>query len=169
MATADGTPQSTGASGPSGENTLKTTLTETAAGPAEPEAPQTASEAAEADLHEVDVTERKDGKPRKRPLKAQRHVVTGGETDPVYLSKAEYKSKTTRKSLTVHHLQRRLEELGYAEAGADIDGYYGDLTASAVANFKAQHNIDPSNGESIDAETFALIFKGDDNVRVSLR
>jgi peptidoglycan hydrolase-like protein with peptidoglycan-binding domain len=168
MATAQTTPSSTDVAGPSGENALKTTLTETKGVP-EPKAPETAAEAAETDLHEVEVKERKDGKPRKRPVKVERHVVTGGETDPVYLSKAIYKSKTTRKSLTIHHLQRRLEELGYAEAGADIDGYYGDLTASAVANFKAQHNIDPNDGESIDAETFALIFKGDDNVRVSLR
>ena len=167
MATTSSNPSSTDVSGPAGENALKTNL-EDARAP-EPEAPVTAAEAAESDVHEVEVNTRKDGKPRKRPVKVERHVITGGDTDPIYLSKAEYKSNRTRKSLTVHHLQRRLEEMGYAEAGADIDGWYGDLTASAVAKFKADHKIDPASGESLDAETFSLIFNGDENVRTSLR
>jgi peptidoglycan hydrolase-like protein with peptidoglycan-binding domain len=92
-------------------------------------------------------------------------VVGLGEVDDVYLSSCVYKNLHSRKSLTVHHLQRRLVELGYVEAARDRDGYYGDLTKYAIAKFQAANGI---NGDgSIDSETFQLIFKGDPNVRLN--
>ena len=95
-----------------------------------------------------------------------RAVVGGGDTDAVLLSRCVYKSKATRKSLSVHHLQRRLVELGYADAMGDKDGWYGDLTLLAVKAFQAANNL---KGEGIvDAETLVAIFKDDANVTVDI-
>jgi peptidoglycan hydrolase-like protein with peptidoglycan-binding domain len=104
---------------------------------------------------------------RKGKSQAKPYAVVGnGETDEVLLSRAVYQSKRTRKSLTVHHLQRRLTELGYQTAGADIDGFLGDLTKRAVAKFQADSGL-PETGD-VDAETFERIFEGDPNVTVKL-
>lgn len=92
-------------------------------------------------------------------------VVGLGEVDDVSLSSCVYKNVYARKSLTVHHLQRRLVELGYTDANRDRDGYYGDLTRFAIAKFQAANGIDGDG--MIDADTFSLIFKGDPNVRVT--
>jgi peptidoglycan hydrolase-like protein with peptidoglycan-binding domain len=92
-------------------------------------------------------------------------VVGLGEVDDIYLSSCVYKNLYSKKSLTVHHMQRRLAELGYVEAARDRDGYYGDLTKYAIAKFQAANSIDGDG--SIDSETFQLIFKGDPNVRVN--
>jgi hypothetical protein len=91
-------------------------------------------------------------------------VVGLGERDDVSLSSCVYKNDYARKSLTVHHLQRRLVELGYTEANRDKDGYYGDLTRFAIAKFQSSNGIEGDG--LIDAVTFALIFKGDPNVRI---
>ena len=91
-------------------------------------------------------------------------VVGLGEQDDVSLSSCVYKNVYARKSLTVHHLQRRLAELGYVEASRDKDGYYGDFTLFAIAKFQAANGIE-GNG-FIDAATFSLVFKGDPNVRI---
>lgn len=93
-------------------------------------------------------------------------VVGTDERDPVRLSACVYKNRYVKKSLTVHHLQRRLVELGFDLAGADLDGQYGDLTKQAVAAFQTKRKL---GGEGLmDAKTFGLIFKGDPNVAVSL-
>lgn len=89
-------------------------------------------------------------------------VVGDGAVDPVYLSKAIYKNLMSRKSLTIHHLQRRLVELGYAIADADKDGWYGDGTQIAIDKFRADRNIEAAG--QIDEHTFLEIFKGDPNV-----
>lgn len=91
-------------------------------------------------------------------------VVGTGATDEVYLSKCVYKNQYARKSLTVHHLQRRLTELGYKEADSDKDGWYGDLTKHAVSELQADRGIEGSG--VMNAETFAAIFDGDPNVTV---
>lgn len=93
-------------------------------------------------------------------------VVGFGVFDEVFLDKCIYKNVYNRKSLTVHHLQRRLYELGYVVALKDKDGYYGDLTKSAVAHFQSDRNL---VGEGfMTAETFELIFANDQNVKVVL-
>ena len=89
-------------------------------------------------------------------------VVSGGDVDQVYLTKCVYKNKFERKSLTVHHLQRRLVELGFVDAGADADGYYDDLTKISVSKFQESKGL-PVTG-LMDVDTFVNIFNGDPNV-----
>lgn len=91
-------------------------------------------------------------------------VVGTGDRDDVLLSRCVFKSKVTRKSLSVHHLQRRLFELGYPDARSDKDGWYGDLTRLAVAQFQSDHSLDGDG--LVDAATLTAIFDGDDNVTV---
>lgn len=98
------------------------------------------------------------------PASAPNAVVGTGDTDDVYLSKCVYKNMYAKKSLTVHHVQRRLTELGYVEADADKDGWYGDGTKHAVAALQEYLGIE-GDGE-MNAETFAAIFDGDHNVTV---
>jgi peptidoglycan hydrolase-like protein with peptidoglycan-binding domain len=93
-----------------------------------------------------------------------RHVVSGGDTDDVHLDKCVYMNKYSRKSLTVHHVQRRLVELGYHDAAGDKDGWYAELTHMAVAAFQKDRSID---GEGcMNEETFVALFDGDQNVTV---
>lgn len=98
------------------------------------------------------------------PPAAQHAVVGNGETDDVILSRCVYKNAYARKSLTVHHVQRRLTELGYREADADKDGWYGDGTKNAVADFQVYLGIEGDG--TMNADTFAAIFDGDHNVTV---
>lgn len=96
---------------------------------------------------------------------AAAHAVVGNDaTDNVYLSKCVFKNMYAKKSLTVHHVQRRLNELGYRDAYVDKDGWYGDLTKHAVAELQADLGIEGDG--TMDAETFAAIFDGDHNVTV---
>jgi peptidoglycan hydrolase-like protein with peptidoglycan-binding domain len=98
------------------------------------------------------------------PAPAGPAVVSNGVTDEVKLSACVYRNQYARKSLTVHHLQRRLGELGYAVALSDRDGWYGDPTRIAVLNFQEKNGIE---GDGIvDAATFSAIFAGDPNVTV---
>lgn len=98
------------------------------------------------------------------PVASRYAVVGGGETDAVMLSRCVFKNPAARKSLTVHHLQRRLTELGYREADADKDGWYGDLTRNAVAAFQRDRKLD---GDGLMTEqTLLAIFNGDLNVTV---
>ena len=93
-------------------------------------------------------------------------VVTGGATDPVYLDKCVFKNTGARKSLSVHHLQRRLVELGYHNALGDADGWYGDDTRACVHAFQKDNNID---GDGImDATTLEALFARDPHVTVVL-
>lgn len=90
-----------------------------------------------------------------------------GMTDEVYLSKCVYENKFERKSLTIHHLQRRLEELGYKDVVGDRDGWLGELTMTSVNKFQEDRGLDVTD-KSIDANTFTMIFSGDTNVNVNL-
>jgi hypothetical protein len=93
-------------------------------------------------------------------------IVAGGETDPVYLDKCVFKNTGARKSLSVHHLQRRLVELGYHNALGDPDGWYGDDTRACVHAFQKDSNID---GDGImDATTLEALFARDPHVTVVL-
>jgi murein L,D-transpeptidase YcbB/YkuD len=95
-----------------------------------------------------------------------RYAVVGADKqDRVLLSKC-VRNDLQRKSLTVHHLQRRLSEWGYAGAYADRDGYYGDKTTQAVAEFQKDHKL-PGDGV-MNAQTMTAIFEGDTNVKVVL-
>lgn len=95
---------------------------------------------------------------------AAKHVVGKGDADDVYLAKCVYKNIYERKSLTIHHLQRRLEELGYKDVIGDKDGWLGDLTKIAIEKFQKDKGLDATG--KVDADTFRKIFEGDSNVNV---
>lgn len=92
-------------------------------------------------------------------------VVSGEGTDTVSVSKAIYKNIHQKKSLTVHHIQRRLNEWGYKEAFLDKDGFYGDLTKSAMEKFQADKNLNVTG--LADYETLVALFENDNNVVVT--
>ena len=95
-----------------------------------------------------------------------KHVVGTGDTDDVYLAKCVYKNIYERKSLTIHHLQRRLEELGYKDVVGDKDGWLGELTMMSVEKFQQDKGLAATG--KVDADTFSKIFEGDTNVNVVL-
>jgi hypothetical protein len=99
-----------------------------------------------------------------KPKAAQ--AVSGNGVDEVFLANCIYKNVYARKSLSVHHLQRRLIELGFKDADADKDGWLGDETVSAIKNFQASKGLDVTG--SVDATTLTKIFEGDHNVQVVL-
>jgi hypothetical protein len=92
--------------------------------------------------------------------------VSGNGVDEVLLANCIYKNVYARKSLSVHHLQRRLIELGFKDADADKDGWLGDETVAAIKNFQASKGLDVTG--SVDAITLTKIFEGDSNVQVVL-
>lgn len=96
------------------------------------------------------------------PEPAGAFVVGNGVVDEVSLSKIVYKNEVARKSLSVHHLQRRLNELGFTDAYKDRDGYFGLHTRNAIAKFQEANKIHPT-GE-ISRELLDLLFTGDPNV-----
>lgn len=91
-------------------------------------------------------------------------VVGNGSADAVYASKAIFQNRLQKKSLTVHHLQRRLAEWGHAEAYSDVDGWYGEPTKKSVAEFQEKHGLEATG--IADYETLARIFEGDTNVKL---
>lgn len=103
--------------------------------------------------------------PQPEPVVA--YAAVTGAMDEVYLSKCVYENKYERKSLTVHHLQRRLEELGYKDVVGDRDGWLGELTMMSVNKFQTDKGLEVTD-KSIDSNTFSMIFAGDPNVNVNL-
>jgi len=93
-------------------------------------------------------------------------AVSGDDVDNVILANCIYKNVYARKSLTVHHLQRRLIELGYKDADADKDGWLGDETVASIKKFQADKGMDVTG--TVDADTFTKIFEGDVHVNVVL-
>jgi len=135
--------------------------------------------AAEADgdisMYAAPVEDKPEPEPKKKPAKQTRKpkprepyaVVGRGETDQVLYSRAvPLERAKTRKSLTIHHLQRRLAELGYPEAGADLDGRWGALTGRAVEAWQADAGHEVTG--DLTKEQFAEIFSDDINVTVVL-
>lgn len=90
-------------------------------------------------------------------------VVSGNDKDDVKVSAIVFENIKAKKSLSVHHLQRRLREWGYEEAYADLDGWYGVRTRDAVHAFQKEHGLEVGD---INLETLKAIFEGDTNVRV---
>ena len=98
------------------------------------------------------------------PEPAGAFVVGNGVVDEVSLSKIVYKNELARKSLSVHHLQRRLNELGYKDAYTDKDGYFGDKTRLSVIKYQTDNNLDATGNPT--KELLEKLFKGDPNVKV---
>ena len=101
---------------------------------------------------------------KKRSASPKGRVVGGGETDDVRLSACVYKNAFARKSLSVYHVQRRLNELGYRDAYTDKNGWYGDLTLKAVKEYQADNGL--AGDGRITRETLDHLFSDDPNVRV---
>jgi hypothetical protein len=99
------------------------------------------------------------------PQPAGEAVVGNGVVDTVSVSSIVYKNLYAKKSLSVHHLQRRLNELNYTEAYEDRDGWFGDKTKSALARFQADNKVG-ANGVP-DLDTLKKLFAGDPNVEIS--
>ena len=98
-----------------------------------------------------------------QPHPAAANAAVTGSSDDVHLSKCVYENKYERKSLTIHHLQRRLEELGYKDVVGDRDGWLGELTMMSVNQFQQDKGLDVTD-KSVDEVTFISIFAGDQNV-----
>jgi|LakMenEpi03Aug12_release.lakeMendotaPanAssembly.Ray.scaffolds.fasta_scaffold344920_3 hypothetical protein len=103
-------------------------------------------------------------KSKVKAVEAGAAVVSGGMYDDVSLDRCVFMNVYNRKSLTVHHLQRRLSELGYSDVLTDKDGWYGDITRDAVASWQSDNNLEGDG--TMTAETFKKIFDGDTNVNV---
>ncbi|WJZ48501.1 peptidoglycan-binding protein [Actinomycetia phage DSL-LC01] len=129
----------------------------------EPALEPAAEAATEPALTETEIiAEAKPARKKSRPVAVADAVVGGGTTDDVYLDRCVFKNLYARKSLTVHHVQRRLNDLGYTAANDDKDGWYGDLTRDAVAAWQRDNGVEGDG--TMDAKTFMGIFDGDPNV-----
>ena len=106
----------------------------------------------------------------KKPASAKRQpspkgqVVGGGDVDQVRLSACVFKNKFARKSLSVYHVQRRLNELGYRDAYTDKTGWYGDLTFKSVREYQAANGL--AGDGTVDRATLDHLFSDDPNVTV---
>lgn len=114
------------------------------------------------DAYPVDIDKARDALPKP----ATDAVVSGKEVDDVALSALVYKNNLSKKSLSVHHLQRRLNELGFTTAFLDKDGWFGDGTKIAIEDFRKSKGIVASG--LIDAETLKVLFEGDAGVNLIL-
>ena len=99
------------------------------------------------------------------PKPAGDAVVGNGVVDTVKVSSIVYKNLYAKKSLSVHHLQRRLGELGYAEALSEKDGWFGDKTKLALAKFQQDNRVGAKGVP--DLATLKKLFAGDPNVEVA--
>ena len=100
-----------------------------------------------------------------QPQPAAVSAAITGSSDDVYLSKCVYENKFERKSLTIHHIQRRLEELGYKDVVGDRDGWLGELTMLSINQFQKDRGMDVTD-KTVDEVTFISIFAGDPNVNI---
>lgn len=128
--------------------------------PAQPEPAAVVEESTPEPAPVVEESKPKPATSKKNPA----NVASGKDRDDVVLANCTYKNKFAKKSLTVHHLQRRLNELGYKDAYSDKDGWFGDLTRLSVEAFQKDKGL-PVTGD-MDADTFKKIFEGDPHVNV---
>ena len=123
------------------------------------------------DAPEADTAPAPHEPPRSQPTTSKRkpsprgQAVSGSDTDEVRLSLIVFKNPAARKSLSVHHLQRRLAELGYRDAGTDKDGWYGDLTLKAVAEYQRDNGL--AGDGAVNMPTLEHLFADDSNVTVA--
>lgn len=90
-------------------------------------------------------------------------AVGGTDVDTVSLSRCIVKNVYSKKSLSVHHVQRRLGELGYTLVWSDRDGWLGDHTLAAIAAYQSDNGLE---AEGLDLETLEHLFDDDINVNV---
>lgn len=86
-----------------------------------------------------------------------------GDVDEVLVSKCLYKA-VERKSLSVHHLQRRLAECGHRVVLKDRDGWLADNTVKGLRDFQAAQGLKVTG--DADLATLQALFANDPNVVV---
>jgi hypothetical protein len=91
-------------------------------------------------------------------------ISANAEVDTVKVSAIKFKNVHARRSISVYHTQRRLKELGYAEAGTDREGFYAEGTKAAMEKFQADNKLAVEGMP--DLKTLEKLFKGDVNVKV---
>jgi hypothetical protein len=91
-------------------------------------------------------------------------ISANAEVDTVKVSAIKFKNLSARRSISVYHTQRRLKELGYAEAGADREGFYAEGTKVAMERFQADKELAVEGMPNL--ETLEKLFDGDVNVKV---
>ncbi len=99
------------------------------------------------------------------PQPAGPAVVGNDVVDTVSVAAVIYRNLYARRSLSVHHVQRRLAELGFVESYRDRDGYYADHTRVAVSRFQTDRGLDVTG--KLDRRTAEVLFEGDPNVRLT--
>lgn len=97
----------------------------------------------------------------REPARGGPAVQGDGFTDEVRLSAVVYKNPASRRSLSVWHVQRRLNERGYSTNG-EVTGYFGDGTREALRVLQRQFDL-PGDGLPT-AESLTTLFGYDPNV-----
>lgn len=92
------------------------------------------------------------------------HTITDNFRDTLHFDQVIIKNVFRKKSLTIHHIQRVLNDLGYTSVNADPDGFYGDGTLDAVRTYQAQTKNDVTG--VLTKEQLTLLFEHDDSAVV---
>lgn len=101
--------------------------------------------------------------PRPEPVKEQAPkspyaVVGGGKRDTVLATV----DAGSGKSLSVHHIQRRLAERGHSSVFRDRDGFWREGTTDALNDYVEAQKLDGSDRLAV----LKSLFENDDNVEV---
>ena len=100
---------------------------------------------------------------KQKPVRGP-HTITENNRDVLDVNQIVVKNIFRKKSLTIHHIQRVLNELGYTSVNADPDGFYGDGTLDAVRAYQAQTKNDVTG--VLTKEQLTLLFEHDDSAVV---
>lgn len=85
-------------------------------------------------------------------------VVGGGVQDPVMVNVDEGSAK----SLSVHHIQRRLAERGFGDVYRDRDGFWREGTTDALRAFQEALGLQDADRVTV----LRSLFENDDNVEI---
>ena len=97
----------------------------------------------------------------------QRLVESGvslSEIAEVRLSAIVFQNPLSKRSVSIHFLQSRLDELGFHLAKSDKDGWFSEGTKTAVMGFQEKNGLQGTG--LVDEATLLAIFDGDDKVKV---
>ena len=86
------------------------------------------------------------------------------EKAEVRLSALVFQNPLSKRSVSIHFLQSRLDELGFDLAKTDKDGWFSEGTKTAVMGFQEQNGL-PITG-LVDEHTLLAIFDGVADVKV---